>query len=449
MLVVSGCTSAGAESTLVGHSAMAARAAAEASAAQAAGDRQRASDAAVKAEKLRAEKLRAEKLRADKLRADKLRADKLRADKLRADKLRADKLRAAITAAKARAAELAAAKAAAMDRAKKLQSAKRAAAIRAAKLNAAKLAYARAKAAARARLLAAAKAAMLIDPINGRARSRNSVVAVKIDNTSGGRPQYGLSDADVIYVEQVEGGLTRLNAIFHSRLPTEVGPVRSVRTTDVDLLRAYGRPLLAFSGGAGGPLARLAASPVLDGSGGPGYWRSSAAHAPYNLHVNLPALIAGTPGTRRAQSPGFVFGAQYPVIARTPARTDISVTMSAGNTGFRYDPAARNYRVNHSGTATVDAAGHRLTADNVLVQHVTDSPDGTVDTNGQPSLLSQTVGSGAFTLYRNGHAIRGRWSRHKIDGPTSYLTGDGKPALFTPGRTWVLLAPQSAQISAS
>jgi hypothetical protein len=70
------------------------------------------------------------------------------------------------------------------------------------------------------------------DPLTGGDVVDGPVIAVKIDNTSSGLPQYGVSDADIVYVEQVEGGLTRLMAIFHTTLPGEVGAVRSVRSTD-------------------------------------------------------------------------------------------------------------------------------------------------------------------------------------------------------------------------
>lgn len=65
--------------------------------------------------------------------------------------------------------------------------------------------------------------------LNRRARSSGPVLAVKIDNTSGARPRVGLTAADVVYVELVEGGLTRLLAIYASQLPAHVGPVRSAR----------------------------------------------------------------------------------------------------------------------------------------------------------------------------------------------------------------------------
>jgi hypothetical protein len=76
------------------------------------------------------------------------------------------------------------------------------------------------------------------------------VYGVKIDDTATARPQLGISSADIVYVEQVEGGLTRLLAVFGSTLPAQVGPLRSVRASDTQILAQYGPVGLAFSGGA-------------------------------------------------------------------------------------------------------------------------------------------------------------------------------------------------------
>ncbi|MFB9839019.1 DUF3048 domain-containing protein, partial [Actinoallomurus acaciae] len=73
------------------------------------------------------------------------------------------------------------------------------------------------------------------------------VLAVKIDNTRSAKPQLGLRSADIVYVEQVEGGLSRIMAIFSSKLPSSVGPVRSARISDLHLLPQFGRPAFAYS----------------------------------------------------------------------------------------------------------------------------------------------------------------------------------------------------------
>jgi len=84
--------------------------------------------------------------------------------------------------------------------------------------------------------------------LSGREGTNGPVLAVKIDDTNAAHPQIGLEDADVVYIEQVEGGLTRLAAIFSSVIPERVGPVRSARISDIDILSQYGRVAFAYSG---------------------------------------------------------------------------------------------------------------------------------------------------------------------------------------------------------
>jgi hypothetical protein len=285
------------------------------------------------------------------------------------------------------------------------------------------------------------------DPLTGEEVSHNPVVAVKIDNTSAAFPQFGIGKADIVYVEQVEGGLTRLIVIFHTALPTEAGPARSVRTTDVQLLPSYGDPLLVFSGGKTAILGLLESSRVIDTSSGPGYHRTSLRPAPYNLIANLPEIVAQHPGKAAVTSNGMTFAASDPRVSAAPVVTKISVTMIEGQTSFSYADGA--YTVYHHGARYEDASGADVSAANVVVQHVTDAPDGYVDVLGSPSFLTKTVGTGAFTLYRDGHAIAGTWKRAAPNDPTQFLDGNGKPVPFKPGKTWVVLAPQTASVSTS
>lgn len=282
------------------------------------------------------------------------------------------------------------------------------------------------------------------DPLTGQAVSTNPVIAVKIDNTSAAYPQFGIGDADIVYVEQVEGGLTRLIAIFHTDLPTQVGPVRSVRTTDVSLLQSYGAPLLVFSGGKTAILNLLRDSPVVDTSNDSGYHRTAQRSAPYNLIADLPEIVADHPHQAAVRSNGMTFASSDPRVAAAPKVSTVTVTMIEGQTGFTYQDGS--YQVSHHGSPYQDASGATVTAANVLVQHVTDAPDGFVDVLGSPSFLTQTVGTGTFTLYRDGHAISGTWKRAAAGDPTQFLDAAGKPVSFKPGKTWVVLAPQTATV---
>jgi hypothetical protein len=192
----------------------------------------------------------------------------------------------------------------------------------------------------------------------------------------------------------------------------------------------------------------LAASPVIDASAADGYWRSSAAYAPYDLHADLTKVVASVSGAGPAQNIGFTFVPSYKPLSKAPKATAIDVTMQAGYTGFRYVSAKGNYSVLNADGTAVDATGGAVTAANVLVQNVIDEPDGNYDSVGSPSFLTHTVGTGTFTLYRDGRAITGTWSRKTAEDPTTFIDkATGKPVGFKPGNTWVTLAPQTSQIT--
>ncbi|MCZ9339116.1 DUF3048 domain-containing protein, partial [Streptomyces sp. TRM76130] len=81
-----------------------------------------------------------------------------------------------------------------------------------------------------------------------------------------------------------EGGLSRLMALYATRLPATVGPVRSARESDLELLRQFDRPTLAFSGAQRALLPRIGSAPLRaerpDTTPG-AYLRDSARPAPH------------------------------------------------------------------------------------------------------------------------------------------------------------------------
>ena len=286
-----------------------------------------------------------------------------------------------------------------------------------------------------------------VDAMTGQTPSGNVVVAAKIDNTFPGSA-WGVGAADVVYVEMVEGNLSRLIALFHTELPGEVGPVRSVRTTDPDVLTAYGQPALLFSGGAGGPLDNFAASGLVNASPeviGGAYWRSSAAREPYNLHADVAKVASQLGGISTPRSPGFTFADDTAALAGQRDVSRVSAAF-ANPISFRWTDNAWTY-VRRGDVQTDGATGAPFPFQNLLVQRTTAQRDGTVDSAGSPSYKSASTGSGSFTLYRDGKAVDGTWSRPDAASPTSYLDASGNPVSFRTGKTWVVLAPE--QISTS
>ena len=120
-----------------------------------------------------------------------------------------------------------------------------------------------------------------------------SALTIKMDNTPAAHPQFGLQEADVVYEEVVEGQITRLAAIFNSHLPTEVGPVRSVRRTDRQIVFPIGG-LFAFSGGAQYAVSSIETAPVKllqESDAGGAMFRDLRRPPPHNLLANAALLM--------------------------------------------------------------------------------------------------------------------------------------------------------------
>jgi hypothetical protein len=296
----------------------------------------------------------------------------------------------------------------------------------------------------------------VVNPLTGlRGVPTQRVVVVKIDDTASGRPQIGLESADVVYVEQVEAGLTRLAAVFASRHPTVVGPVRSVRKADAELLGTYGRPALAYSGGAAGPVAVLRRSPVFDAGpqrvGGAYRRLGGARHAPYNLVVDTSRVAAAAVGASSVRDIGLRWSATDPALAKARRIKVVSVLVGRTAVRFRWSPRARLWvQVNPDGSDRRTASGRVIATPNLVVPFSPAHVDRTdVDVVGNPSVYTSTVGAGRVLVFRDGRLLTGRWSRARASGPTRYLNAARRPLTLHPGGAWVLLAATGAPVSTS
>jgi hypothetical protein len=273
------------------------------------------------------------------------------------------------------------------------------------------------------------------------------VIAVKIDDTDGGRPQRGINKADVVYIEAVEGGLTRLAAIFATNQPV-VGYVRSTRPSDPDLLLQYGKITEAYSGGAHDSLPRVRRSGITSWSndaGAPYYFRSphSGDHGYINLALDL-AKVAKKTKSPRAKSIGWTFQASdagLPTGKGTDVRTTVTGSSSHGTSvEFRYSYKLKKYIRYINGQRQVAADGSPVTATNVVVQEcrIVAHPEDS-DVLGNPSQFTYTVGTGDVSVFRHGKRINGTWSRPRLLGPTTLRMNNGKALPLVPGNTWVVL----------
>jgi DUF3048 family protein len=281
--------------------------------------------------------------------------------------------------------------------------------------------------------------AQLRSPFTGEpVPSLNRVLAVKIDNIVYARPQTGLARADIVYVLPVEGGLSRLMAIFSSRYPPVVGPVRSAREDDLQLLRQFGRPAFAYSGATPRLLPyihRTARIVNLYAGTSSGYYRDLSRVAPYNLYAHTRQLLAQAPGASTARDIGFRFG---PPPAGGKVTRSVPVSYPAASFRFTWSAAKGRWLVTMDGAPALTSSGMRLSAATVVIQHTTVRTSRFKEYGFRPP-YAESVGSGTTLVLRDGRTWAGHWSRPTANGGTTFTTASGGPMTFARGPVWVVL----------
>ncbi len=273
------------------------------------------------------------------------------------------------------------------------------------------------------------------------------VLAVKIDNTAPARPRIGLERADVVYVEPVEAGYTRLLAVFSATMPPEVGPVRSARESDLELLGNYGPVAFAFSGASAYTLGVLATGTQVDVSNDAsrqGFHRDADRPAPYNLVGETSALLARAGGSAPPADIGFRFG---PSPGAGANASSLDTAYGHTSVSFTWDPGRRQYLLSTDGRPELTADGGQLGASSVIVQTVAVRESPNRDVNGIPTPVASLVGQGGVTVLREGQQWGGQWSRPALASPTSLQAPDGRPITLAATPVWVLLVPQAQPVT--
>jgi hypothetical protein len=272
------------------------------------------------------------------------------------------------------------------------------------------------------------------------------VIAVKLDDTAGGRPSMGLEKADVIYIEEVEGGLSRMAAVFASAKPN-VRAVRSVRSSDIELLGQYGKIIVVASGGNASSIRDLDRSTLhsaISDRAQVGFSRDPSRPAPYNVVSDL-AKVSAAIKADGVRNVGFTWAANDPRLARAKSAATVSTRVGTTPVGFVWDAKLASYVRTLGGQRIRTASGAPVAKPNVLVQFCQINVDRSdVDVNGVPSAFTRSMGSGRVVLFRDGKRIEGKWSRKSIGAPTAFTDTAGKPLLFAPGGTFVALARPGA-----
>ena len=273
-------------------------------------------------------------------------------------------------------------------------------------------------------------------PVKGdeSASQDHPVMVAKMDNTYSSAPQLGLSHADMVVEELVEGGLTRLAAFYYSDIPGTVGPVRSMRASDIGIVSPVKADVVT-SGAAGRTIARIRGAGITFFSeGAKGFARDNSRHAPYNLFANLKDVTSGIHQDDKRPADYLPWGDPKDLPKGQPAKS-IAAKFSGGHTtNWIY---TKGGYVNQN---TYAAKGDEFPADNVLVLRVQVGDAGYLDPAGNPVPETKFTGKGAALLFHDGRLVRGTWTKNDLTSPVQLSTKAGKLGM-PPGRTWIELVP--------
>jgi hypothetical protein len=287
-------------------------------------------------------------------------------------------------------------------------------------------------------------------PLTGEVVSADAAarpaLAVKIENTAKARPQAGLEVADLVFEELVEGGITRFFAVFQSDVPAQIGPIRSARLVDADLLPAFSGIFL-YSGGRDDVEASIRGAATRLTEGDSGVYRQSGRRAPSNLFADgVPVYSEAMKRTPELTAPAPMFEFSTDVPAGACASCDgsaIDASMSNQVTSaWTYEIAAGLYRLAPNGTRQPTVSGDDVGAANVILMGVELGTGGCCDTAGSPYVTTRTTGSGRAVVLRDGQWFETVWSRASASDGWSFAI-DGATMALKPGATWIHLIPSS------
>lgn len=268
-------------------------------------------------------------------------------------------------------------------------------------------------------------------------------IVVKIDNGAAAVPQTGLNAADIVVEEEVEGGVTRFAAVFHST-STAVGPVRSARTTDIGIINGFGSPLLLYSGANDVTDSLIRKQPTVQNRSAAtssGYWRSKARRAPSNLYSDTASHWASaTGGAPPAQ---FAYRSDGEAAGGVDD-TALSVAYRASHAGWSWD--GTQWLRTQGGSPHMTASGQQVSAANVVVIEAREVVTGMVDSTGATVPEFVFVGEGPATIFTAGKRVEAIWNRPTLASVATLTTADGTVVELTPGRTWIELIRAGAQM---
>lgn len=284
--------------------------------------------------------------------------------------------------------------------------------------------------------------------LSGRIGSDGPILAVKIDDTAQAHPQAGLEDADIVYIEQVEGGLTRLAAIFSSKIPAVIGPVRSARISDIEILAQFGRVAFAYSGAQKKLLPVIAEANVINlGAQRQSpkiYSTDPLRRSPTAMMLQAQDLMANVAKdllpVAISKPIGWTFGEKPDTGTAVSA---VKVSWPANSYSASWSVIEKRWLLSYGAKANLSASGVHLGPTTFVIQLVSITDSIYRDKVGGVTPFSETVGAGKGYVMRDGLAIAAKWSRPSDDQGTTWNTEAGEEIKFAAGQVWIALTDKA------
>lgn len=289
-----------------------------------------------------------------------------------------------------------------------------------------------------------------VSAISGKEAVDGPIIVVKIDDTPDAHPQVGIDKADLVYIEQVEGGLVRLAAIFSTEIPAAIGPVRSARISDIDLMAQFGKVAFFYSGAQSKFLPVIKAANLFDiGAEHESpklYTRDPNRFAPYNMILSGSEVKERISGLEVAKASNIQWS--FGKLANDGnAISAVKVKWPASNYSAKWN--GKSWDLYQNGEADITSDGVQLSPSTFIIQNVVITDSIYKDKLGGITPLSITVGEGTGWVLRDGVAIKATWNRPDSTSGTTWSDENGKEIKFAAGQIWVALTDQAPEFTAA
>jgi hypothetical protein len=288
-----------------------------------------------------------------------------------------------------------------------------------------------------------------LGPRGGKVPNRPAL-AVKVENIPVARPQTGLSFADVIYEEPVEGGITRFIVVYQCRDASRIEPIRSGRLTDPDVLVQFGHPIFAFSGAVAQVFSKIRRAGLIDmnvnvAKAASSYHRDPNKPAPHNVYSSTKELYRAAGVAEEPPNPVFTYSSESPNGRRIRS---IHMPFSGVSDVFwKWSAAKKAYLRFHGTVPHTYSDGTQVSAVNVVVQVSKIVITNIRDAAGNASPEVVATGEGKAYILRGGRMIAGTWKRPSLKDVTKYYDAQGNEVSLLPGNTWVELFPNTLTVT--